>query len=82
MEKNLTIKQISNACEKHKYLLLRFRSGHLMGVNSKVANILKSRNTYNENQETDFMSFRPCDLIEYINHKHPFFKPNQDATKS
>jgi hypothetical protein len=72
---NLTVKQLTEACNNNKYLLLRFRSGHLMGVNCRVADIVKKRQHYPDTQETDFISFIPCGLLEYIEHKAKYYIP-------
>ena len=68
----LTVEQVRNACKKHKYLLLRFASGNQMGINTKVSDLALKRKTYHPKQETDFISYKPCGLNEYIEHKHVF----------
>lgn len=70
--KYLSPKQLEQAMLKHPYLLLRFASGYQMGINSKILPILK-RNMKKNVTETAFVSFQPCDLNEYITHKHPFY---------
>ncbi len=69
---NLTVKQLYDACQKHKYLLLRFASGYQMGINCKVAAIAKRLKPVNWENETDYISYTPCSINEYIEHKHPF----------
>jgi len=67
----LTIKQVRDACNKYPYLLLRESNGYVMGINSKVA--FMGRNKHRDgNKKTEFIGFRPCSLIEYIEYKHPF----------
>jgi hypothetical protein len=68
----LTVKQLNNACKKHRYILARFASGYQMGINCKVAPIAQKRKKHNDNQLTQFVSFLPCDINTYITHKHPF----------
>lgn len=68
----LTVKQLYDACQNHNYLLLRFASGYQMGVNCKVAAIAQRLNPKEWEKETDFVSYKPCGLNEYIEHKHPF----------
>jgi hypothetical protein len=43
-----------------------------MGVNCGVAPIIARRKKSNPNNETEFVSYHPCDLQTYINYKHPF----------
>ena len=69
----LTFKQVNDACNKHNYLLFRFGSGYQMGVNGKIARLARKRTQYNDNDESDFVSYIPCGLFEYIKHKHPFY---------
>ena len=68
----LTVKQLYDACQKHKYLLLRFKSGYQMGINCKVAEIAQRLNPKEWGKKTDFVSYIPCGLNEYIQHKHSF----------
>lgn len=68
----LTVRQLYDACQKHKYLLLRFASGYQMGVNCKIAAIAQRVNPKEWGKETEFVSYKPCDLNEYIEHKHSF----------
>ena len=65
----LTVSQIRKAASESKYLLLRFNSGYLMGINSGIMKIIKSKNG---NKKTEFIGFIPCGIEEYIQHKHPF----------
>ena len=69
----LSVKQVNEACNKHAYLLFRFGSGYQMGINGKVARLARKRKQFNDNDETDFVSYIPCGLDEYIEHKHPFY---------
>lgn len=68
----LTVRQLYNACQSNKYLLLRFDSGYQMGINCKIAAIAQRLNPEKWEKETDFVSYKPCDLNEYIEHKHSF----------
>jgi hypothetical protein len=68
----MTIAKIKKAAEKHKYLGLRFNSGHLMGVNSKCLEKAIKRTEKHQNSKTEFQGFVPLNLNEYINCKHPF----------
>ena len=73
--KYLTVKQLYNACQNHSYLLLRFGSGYQMGINCKAAKIAQRLNPKEWEKETSIVSYKPCGLNEYIEHKHPFINP-------
>lgn len=66
--KNLTVAQLRHACEKHRFLLLRQSDG-VMAVNSKIAPIALKRKRYNDNDETNIVSYHPCGFQEYISRK-------------
>ena len=68
----MTIAQIKKASLEHKYLGLRFNSGHLIGVNSKCVEKAINRTKKHLNSKTEFQSYKPLSLNEYINCKHPF----------
>ena len=68
----MTIAQIKKASLEHKYLGLRFNSGHLMGINSKCVEKAINRTKKHLNSKTEFQSYTPLNLNEYINYKHPF----------
>ena len=68
----MTIAQIKKASLEHKYLGLRFNSGHLMGINSKCVEKAINRTKKHLNSKTEFQSYIPLNLNEYINYKHPF----------
>jgi hypothetical protein len=68
----LTVKQVKDACNEHRYLILRFWAGHQIGVNGKIARLAKKKKEVKDSENTKFVSFKPCGINEYINHKHPF----------
>lgn len=68
----MTVLQLKKACKEHKYLLLRFTSGYQMAINTKCAKIALKRKEYLESEETDVVSFTPCDFQTYISKKHGF----------
>lgn len=72
MKKKLTVKQLKKACIENNFILARFKSGVLMGVNTKVAMLGYKRKKYDDYQETCFVSFIPCNFQEYITFKHPY----------
>jgi len=71
----MTVKQVENACKKHNYLLLRDGFGYLMGVNGKVGMMARKRCIRNASALTDYVSYIPCNIDLYIQHKHPFIVP-------
>jgi hypothetical protein len=70
----LKVKHLKKACEENKYILVRFRSGKLMGINTKIADIAFNRKDYKLNSKTGFTGFIPCDFQTYITYKTPFIK--------
>lgn len=70
--KNLTVKQVHNACRKHKYLLFRLENGEKVGINGKIADIARKRYHLHGQKPTKYVGFTPCTFHEYITHKYPF----------
>ena len=68
----LTVEQLKNACKNHPYILVRFRSGNLMGINTKVATLALKRKGYKDNIFTNYIGFIPCDFQTYISYKLSF----------
>ena len=70
----MTVKQVQQACKKHKYILFRRFDGEVVGINGRIAKIARRlrRGAYLDTDETSFVSFRPCGLQEYISAKSPF----------
>lgn len=68
----LTVLQLKNACKDYPYILARFSSGHLMGINTKVADLILKKTAYNDRSLTDYVGFKSCDFQTYISHKHGF----------
>jgi hypothetical protein len=73
--KSLTVKDLIKICSQNKYVLLRERGGSLVGVNCKVSPIGFKKFKGNINIETNFVSYLPCSLNEYISNKIPFIIP-------
>lgn len=71
--RNMTVAELYEACMENRYLLLRFASGYQMGINCKIAPLARKKIDNSDDSETDFVSYIPCDLITYIQHKHPFY---------
>ena len=71
----MTRRHIMEACQGNKYLLLRNASDFsLVGVNCALALLNARRKGVNDNQ-TRYIGYRTCDLMEYITHKIPFTQP-------
>jgi len=70
--KNITAKQLNEICKAHDFILARFPNGYKMGINCKVANLQSVKKRYNPKNITSFVSYKPCGILEYIQHKHPF----------
>ena len=68
----MTGNELYEACKKHRYLLLRYSSGRLMGTNSKVADIMLKKSYVDLTKELKVKSYIPCSFNTYINYKHPF----------
>lgn len=71
----LTVKQIKNACDKHKYLLFRYSIGKRIGINAGISKYIQSKQKLNDNQITNLIGFEPCDFNTYLNFKIPFITP-------
>jgi hypothetical protein len=71
-ENYMTVNQVHAACNKHNYLLFRFASGYQMGINGKVAMLARKHKEVKDTDKTIFISYLPCSLNEYIQHKHSF----------
>lgn len=69
----LTVGQLYDACQKHRYILLRFSSGYQMGVNCGIAKIAQKLKPKKRSSLTDFISYKSCNIEEYIQHKHPYY---------
>ena len=69
---NMTGTELYKVCKTHKYFLLRYDTGYLMGINTKVADIRLKKNDIDLSKETKIKGFIPCNFNTYINYKHPF----------
>lgn len=69
---NLTLGQINKACIENKYLLLSTSCGGIVAINCNVRKIAMKNKDIDFNKESQFISYRKCDLHEYIMHKIPF----------
>lgn len=74
--KTLTRAQLYKACKKHRYLIYTYTwQGRLvrLGANGRVANLLaEKRGMLMDGTETKIISYKPCDLMEYLTYKVPF----------
>lgn len=68
----MTVKQLENACAKHRFLLLRYPTGRVVGFNTKIAKMIRTRKNPDPNQKTDFISYHVISFQEYISNKVGF----------
>lgn len=67
----LKASQLLKACRQNSFLRLRSYSGQLIGINTRVAEIAIIRGSYHAENETEFVSYKPCSFQEYITYKIP-----------
>jgi hypothetical protein len=65
----MTSAQLEIILSSNPFVMLRHYKGYTMAVNSKVSSIAKRGRV---DIETDFVSYRPCNFMEYISNKTPF----------
>lgn len=70
----MTVKQLTDACNKYDYILCRYADGDVVGMNTKIATIAKRKKRYAWNAKTAFVGYIPCDFQTYITFKQPFIK--------
>ena len=80
MNNFLTVAQVSKACAENKYLLLRYNSGCLIGVNGIMAKIARRKIPLKDTDKTGVIGFIPCSFDEYLTHKTPFIIPLKKQT--
>lgn len=71
----MTIKQVIEACKKHRFVLVRTISGSLYGINCKIVDLKSSKESAEKqglDAQTKYIGFIPCDFQEYISMKMPF----------
>lgn len=68
---NLTTNQLVKACEENRFLLLRDNVG-VYGFNAAVAKLKRVAERRKADLETNYVSYRPCTFMEYLNYKIPF----------
>ena len=72
----MKIEQLYKATSEYDYLVLRDSENRLMAINCKVAELktVKTRAISHSKTKSYFTSYRPCNFMEYITLKRPFFK--------
>jgi hypothetical protein len=68
----MTVSQVLKSCEKHRYLLLRYPDGRVIGINTKVAGLSKAKFKAHGNKKSEFISYRVISFQEYISCKSGF----------
>ena len=73
---NMTVGQFRELAKTYKYLLIRVDiNGRAFGFNTKSC-FLGGNKIQPDNKETIFVSWRACNVTEYISYKLPFLKSN------
>lgn len=70
MDYRMTIGQVRKACKGKKYILLWDAYKGWTGVNTYILNMSKIKSKHG-NMKSRFISFKDCDIQEYITHKIP-----------
>lgn len=71
----MTIKQVKEAMNNFKFIMLRDKSGEYQAINTKILKCKKieiALSKLNENKRSKFVSFKPCSFHEYISKKTTF----------
>lgn len=72
--KNITAKQLYDACRNHKFLLLRYaKDNSVIAVNCKIARFKMFDEFKRKDSATKFISYNTCGFMEYISNKVPFY---------
>ena len=72
--KNLTAKQLYDACINHKFLVLRYeKDNSIIAVNCKIARFKMFDEFKKKDSPTKFIGYYPCGFMEYISNKVPFY---------
>lgn len=77
MIKNLTRAQVAKICNENSYVVFREKNNSQTGINCRLSKINQMITKYNEldpNEQTNYCSYRPVDLMEYLTYKIPFTK--------
>ena len=69
---NLTNFQLIKVFSENKYVLIRFSDNDIVGINCKIGLISAKKNNPDLNKPSQVMSFRACEIQEYITNKIPF----------
>lgn len=72
----LTNGQLIDQLKQNKYLLVRFDDNELVGINCKVALISAKQKNPDLQKLSSIVSYRNCDLQEYITYKIPIVGKN------
>ena len=66
----MTVKELLNACSKHRYILVRHERLGLVGMNCAIANLTNLKKG-SPNEETWIQGFLPCSFSQYLSNKRP-----------
>jgi hypothetical protein len=66
----ITPDQLRKICSENKYIILRHYTGGKIAINCKVA--FCKANKWGDGKQSPWVSWKPCNLNEYITFKTPF----------
>ena len=66
---NLTVRQLLKACKENDYIIVRYPSGNSHAINCKVGELAFKLGDYDMEKQTRFISYSPCNFMEYISRK-------------
>lgn len=74
--KNMSIAQLLDVCAKNRYIIARNADGQAVGINCGVVKIAVKRGIAGRHsKQSEFISFYPCGINEYISYKIPLIQP-------
>lgn len=77
----MTIAQVLKAVGSNNFIVLRERDNSTIGINCKILKTKTIRKILTEkhlNTKTRFYSYFPCNFMEYISEKVPFYSKHSN----
>lgn len=72
--KTLTVKEVKEACQSNRFVIVNYISGAVGGVNCAVLPKALKKREYKESKHTKVVSIQPCTFMEYISYKSSFVR--------
>lgn len=73
LAKTLTSAQLFNACKNNRFILVRHYSDYRVhAINCGIYKFKRFTKHKRDQTETNYISFIPCNFMEYISNKVPF----------